>query len=179
MLRDTPYHEVSLSSFPSSFFSDYFQVVAQVGAHIAVDPRRIQLTALNPEHNTPFHAPVRIFTDLMLWGILLSFIVLFCFVLFCFVLFCFVLFCFVLFCFVLFCFVLFCFVLFCFVLFCFVLIHCTFYLISTDMLLHSPTQIRSKVLFFEILEITVCIFFLIFISLFISSNVLYFLFVFV
>ena len=24
MLRDTPYHEVSLSSFPSSFFSDYF-----------------------------------------------------------------------------------------------------------------------------------------------------------
>ena len=130
-----------------------------MGAHIAVDPRRIQLTALNPEHNTPFHAPVRIFPDLTLWGILLSFIVLFCFVLFCFVLFCFVLFC--------------------FVLFCFVLIHCTFYLISTDILLHSPTQIRSKVLFFEILEITVCIFFLIFISLFISSNVLYFLFVFV
>ena len=66
---------------------------------------------------------------------------------------CFVLFC-VLFCFVLFCFVLFCFVLFCFVLFCFVLIHCTFYLISTDMLLHSPMEFPVKVLFFEILEIS-------------------------
>ena len=116
------------------------------------------MTALNPEHNTPVHAPEQIFPDLTLLGILLSFIVLFCFVLFCFVLFCFVLFCFVLFC---------------FVLFCFVLIHCTFYLISTDMLLHSPMEFPVKVLFFEILEISEGIYS--FLLLFVS----YFLFVFV